>query len=179
MQLVSSISPPTKVHASAAYTSKVHVYIKTQLQKHSTQNSWYRIESTVRGHHVYKASWSPYIGEELPVQREVKNIHDDFAVAVLKNSSTVGHVPREISRVCWYFLHKSGSEMTCSHKLTKDSPWSTVLLFLRAATAKSSWMLLTEARVELVALLRCRETTKLCKHDVHEQYTRSCINCFV
>ena len=28
----------------------------------------------------YKASWSPYIGEELPVQREVNNIHDDFAV---------------------------------------------------------------------------------------------------
>ena len=72
----------------------------------------FRIESTVRGHHVYKAAWSPYIGEELPVQREVNNIHDDFAVAVLKNGNTVGHVSREISRVCWYFLHKSGSEMT-------------------------------------------------------------------
>ena len=67
----------------------------------------------VRGHHVYKAAWSPYIREELPVQREVNNIHDDFAVAVLMNGNTVGHVPREISRVCWYFLHKSGSEMTC------------------------------------------------------------------
>ena len=75
-----------------------------------TMATSFRIESTVRGHHVYKASWSPYIGEELPVQCEV---HDDFAVAVLKNSNTVGHVPREISRVCWYFLHKSGSEMTC------------------------------------------------------------------
>ena len=53
------------------------------------------------------------IGEELPVQREVNNIHDDIAVAVLKNGNTVSHVPREISRVCWYFLHKSGSEMTC------------------------------------------------------------------
>ena len=73
----------------------------------------FRIESTVRGHHVYKALWSPYIGEELSVQCEVNNIHDDFAVAVLKNSNTVGHVPREISRVCWYFLHKTGSEMTC------------------------------------------------------------------
>jgi len=46
-------------------------------------------------------AWSPYIGEELPVQREVNNIHDDFAVAVLKNSNTVGHVPRKISRVFW------------------------------------------------------------------------------
>jgi len=63
--------------------------------------------------HGYKASWSPYIGEELPVQREVNSIHNYFAVAVLKNSNTVDHVPREISRVCWYFLHKSGSEMTC------------------------------------------------------------------
>ena len=44
--------------------------------------------------HIYKASWSPYIGEELPVQRKVNNIHDDFAVAVLKNSNTVGHVPQ-------------------------------------------------------------------------------------
>ena len=77
-----------------------------------TMATTFRIESTVRGHHVYKAAWSPYIGEELPVQREVNNIHDDFAVAVLKNGNTVGHVPREISRVCWYFLHKSGSEMT-------------------------------------------------------------------
>jgi len=24
----------------------------------------------------------------------------------------------------------------------------------------------------------CSETTKLCKRDVHEQYSRSCINCF-
>ena len=90
MQLVSTISssPPKPFYASA-------------------------IESTVRGHHVYKAAWSPYIGEELPVQCEVNNIHDDFAVAVLMNSNTASHVPREISRVCWYFLHKSGSEMTC------------------------------------------------------------------
>jgi len=62
------------------------------------------MESTVRGHHVYKALWSPDIGEELPVQCEVSNIHNDFTVAVLKNSNTVGHVPQEISRVCWYVL---------------------------------------------------------------------------
>ena len=28
----------------------------------------------------------------MPVQCEVNNIHDDFAVALLKNSNTVGHV---------------------------------------------------------------------------------------
>ena len=60
-------------------------------------------------------SWSSCVvsvhwREELPLQREGHNIHDDFAVAILKNSNTVGHVPRDIS--C-YFLQKSGSEMTC------------------------------------------------------------------
>ena len=124
MQLVSGISPPlpTKVYVSATYTSKVQVYIRTQ---HSTQNSWYRIENTVRGHHIYKASGLPTSEKSCQFNaRSIMNIHDDFAVAVLKNSSTVGHVPRDISRVCWYFLHKSGSKMTCSHKLTKDSLYS-------------------------------------------------------
>ena len=36
----------------------------------------------------------PDMIRELPVQHEVNNIHDDFAVAVLKNSNAVGHVPR-------------------------------------------------------------------------------------
>ena len=97
--------PPSK-----SFTRSLHI---NGMPFQITMATSFRIESTVRGHHVYKASWSPYIGEELPVQCEVNNIHDDFAVAVLKNSNTVGHVPREISRVCWYFLHKSGSEMTC------------------------------------------------------------------
>ena len=77
MQLVSTISPPYEINA-------FHYQL--------TMVTTFRIESTVRGHHVYKAAWSPYIGEELPVQRKVNNIHDDFAVAVLKNGNTVGHV---------------------------------------------------------------------------------------
>ena len=105
--------PPSKYYASITYTSEVHVY-KSIL--HKTVDTGLRVlfvDITFT-----KLPGLPYIGEELPVQREVNNIHDDFAVAVLKNSSVVSHVPREISRVCWYFLHKSGSEKTCSHKLT-------------------------------------------------------------
>jgi len=47
--------------------------------------------------------------EELSLQHEGHNIHDDLAVVILKNSNTARHVPRDIS---WYFLQKSGSEMT-------------------------------------------------------------------
>ena len=58
------------------------------------------IASTVRGHHA----WSPYIGEKsCHFNSRGHNIHNDFAsaVAILKNSNTVGHEPRNIS---WYFL---------------------------------------------------------------------------
>ena len=48
---------------------------------------------------------------------EGHNIHDDFAVAILKNGNTVGHEPRNIS---WYFLRKSGSEMTCTVGVNGD-----------------------------------------------------------
>ena len=70
----------------------------------------FRSESIVCGHHVYKAVWSPYIGEKLLVECEVHNIQDDFAVAILKNSMIVGHMPREISRVWWHSLQKNAEE---------------------------------------------------------------------
>ena len=43
-------------------------------------------------------------------------MEDLHAVAVVKTTSsddqTVGHVPRNISRLCWYFLENDG-EITC------------------------------------------------------------------
>ena len=103
MQLVSNISPPPPPPPPPPHTKKKKVLRDRYIHFQSSCLH----KNTVTKAHRY------YIGEELPVQCEVNNIHDDFAVAVLKNSNTVGHVPREISRVCWYCLHKSGSEMTC------------------------------------------------------------------
>ena len=53
----------------------------------------------------------PTSARRVALQLEGHNIHDDFAVSILKNSNTVGHEPWNIS---WYFLRKSGSEMTCT-----------------------------------------------------------------
>ena len=58
-------------------------------------------ESVVRGHYIYQKSWTPVIGEVLPVEREEDNQHDDYAVAVTKNRDIVGHVPHSISKVSW------------------------------------------------------------------------------
>ena len=51
-----------------------------------------------RGHHVFKSSWTPFIGETLPLNIE-GNEHDPHAVAIMKDSAVVvGHVPREVSK---------------------------------------------------------------------------------
>ena len=44
---------------------------------------------------------------------ESDNVFDKFAVAVLKDNIIVGHIPREISRICWYFLQKRQSSIVC------------------------------------------------------------------
>ena len=49
------------------------------------------INSCVRGHHVYKARWTPVLGEQLQCHREVGNERDRYTMAVKKDTLTVGH----------------------------------------------------------------------------------------
>jgi len=44
----------------------------------------YTMDSVVRGHHVDKEIWTSFIGEELSCKGEAGNIHDLYAVAVMK-----------------------------------------------------------------------------------------------
>ena len=73
------------------------------------------------------------IGEILEVQREPENEHDRRAVCLLKSGTIVGHVPREIFRIFWFFLghggriscevtgrrkHGKGLEVPCVYTIT-------------------------------------------------------------
>jgi len=63
----------------------------------------FAIEATVRGYHVYQSIWDAAIdGENMECFREVGNIYDPSAVAIIirKDGSVVGHVPRAVSAVC-------------------------------------------------------------------------------
>jgi len=61
----------------------------------------FRIEGTVHGHHVYKASWSEKsCGFNSSYARPT--LKYDFAIVFLKNNNTVDHIPQEIS-VCLHF----------------------------------------------------------------------------
>ena len=42
-------------------------------------------DSVVRGHHIYKATWTPVLGEELPVLREPGNIQFLLVLAPFTN----------------------------------------------------------------------------------------------
>ena len=67
------------------------------------------IDSAIRGFHVYKSLWTLEIGKELSTVQETANTHDRFAVAIWKGTLTIGHVPAEISKVCWFFLWRGGT----------------------------------------------------------------------
>ena len=66
------------------------------------------VETVIRGHHVYKEIWTPTLGEMLSCRRETDNFHDWFAVAVMKGTDLVGHMPKKISTICSLFL-RSGT----------------------------------------------------------------------
>ena len=72
--------------------------------------------SAVCGFHVYKVVWTPTLHEVLQTRRELENREDRYAVCVLKTSAEsqtiVGHVPRELSKLFWYFINNDG-EVTC------------------------------------------------------------------
>ena len=67
----------------------------------------FTIDSVVRGHHVYKSIWTPPVGEVLPT--EVKDDKDVYAIAVLRGSVVVGHVPRTFSRIFYFFMRHGGT----------------------------------------------------------------------
>lgn len=67
------------------------------------------ISCVIRGYHVYREVWSPNIGEHFVCVDEEENIHDRKAVAVICTEGfVVGHLPREISSVCFHFIKHGG-----------------------------------------------------------------------
>ena len=66
-------------------------------------------ECCVRGYHVYRRIWEAADGEMLDCGRDLHNDHDRYAVSVLKDGATVGHLPRKISKLCSLFLRRGGS----------------------------------------------------------------------
>lgn len=63
----------------------------------------------ITGHHIYKDIWTPILQEELNCEREPSNQHDKYAVKVIKEGKTVGHIPQVFSKYCSLILLAGGS----------------------------------------------------------------------
>ena len=98
------------------YSSHVATRMKKNMTSSSSGVSGAALcvyDSVIRGHHVYKTIWTPYIGETLLAQKDPTNSHDRRAVAIVTpERAVVGHVPREIAKLFWYFLGHGGN-ITC------------------------------------------------------------------
>ena len=65
------------------------------------------------------------IGEVLICRKEPTNSADRYAVAVLKEETIIGHLPRKMSKVCSLFLRRCGSircKVTGSRRYSSDLP---------------------------------------------------------
>jgi len=62
------------------------------------------ISSAVRGFHIYKDIWKRSIADKLACEREIDNCFDKFAIKVVNNGKTVGHLPPKFSKIiiAWY-----------------------------------------------------------------------------
>ena len=99
----------------------------------------------MRKYHVYKNIWEAAVGETLSCVRESRNARDQYAVAVEKNGTVVGHLPRKVSRVCALLLNRGGSiqcTVTGKRRYSTDLPQGDQAVFLLVAcnAVEPSWI---------------------------------------
>lgn len=76
----------------------------------SSQRNSINFFTGLRGFHVYRSSWKPYVQQKIEFRKEKNNKHDKYAVAGYTKLPgklalcVVGHIPREISRYIWFAL---------------------------------------------------------------------------
>ena len=72
---------------------------------------------------MFKDVWKPAVGEKLHAEQGAGNAVDKFAMKVVTNNETVGHLPHEYSSNLWYFIERGGKirvEVTCLLRHSKQ-----------------------------------------------------------
>ena len=79
----------------------------------------------IRGYHIYNwAQWAAEIGSILtsePEKRSGALAEDRYAIAIISNNQTVGHVPNFLSKLTFFFLKHGG---TLTVKVTGERRYS-------------------------------------------------------
>ena len=67
----------------------------------------FTVERCVRGHHVYKSKWEAKVDSELKACHETRLgalTEDKYAMALKHKDVTVGHVPKFLSKITYFYL---------------------------------------------------------------------------
>ena len=93
--------------------------------KQASGKQQFEIACASRGFQVYCKLWKPKLRKKLQIDQEIGNIHNPFAISLgakivgkLTDNEIVGHIPREISHFCHYFINygrKLELRVTCTN----------------------------------------------------------------
>ena len=89
-----------------------------------------KVSSAVRGYHVYKDVWDPFVDDTFITKHERDNTHDKYAVAVIaydmKTRTVVGHLTKDISKISCLFILRGGTitgKVTGARRKTRARVW--------------------------------------------------------
>ena len=85
-------------------------------------------------------------------RRETSNRFDPFAVAVIKDGTVVGHVPRKLSAICLLFLRHCGvtiCQIDGQRRYSRDLPQGglEVRVYILTFTGDNTYIRILEVRV--------------------------------
>ena len=71
----------------------------------------FNVRCCIRGYHIYQTQWNAEIGARLTTALETRPgalVDDKYAIAVINNEKTVGHVPKFLTKLTFFFLKNDG-----------------------------------------------------------------------
>ena len=74
----------------------------------------FTVQCCIRGYHTYQAQWNAEVGAKLntaPDTRPAALVEDKYTIAVKHDEQTVGHVPKFLSKLTFFFFLKHGGKV--------------------------------------------------------------------
>ena len=71
----------------------------------------FNVRCFIRVYHIYQSQWNAEIGARLTTAPETRPgalVEDKYAIAVINNGKTVGHVPCFLTKLTFFFLKNGG-----------------------------------------------------------------------
>ena len=71
----------------------------------------FNVRCCIRGYHIYQTQWNAEIGARLTTALETRPgplVEDKYVFAVIDNEKTVGHVPKFLTKLTFFFLKIGG-----------------------------------------------------------------------